>query len=65
LHAASGPLFLWHADLDAACRHLGIFPFAVEIKLGRADIAVPGEFPHLVHLSAIADSVVDDIPMKT
>ena len=32
---------------------------AHEVDLGRADIGVPGELPHLVHRGPVADGVVD------
>jgi len=39
------------ADLDAAGGDLGVFLLAGEIELGGADVAVAGEFPHLVQSS--------------
>src|SRR5271165_6086715 len=47
------------ADLDFACRHLGVLLLADEVELGRSDIAMPSEFPHLVHRRPVADGVVD------
>src|SRR5262249_15604804 len=37
------------ADLNLPRCHLGVFLTADEVELGGADVAVPGEFPHLVH----------------
>ena len=39
-----------NADLDTACYHLGIFPFADEIELGGADGAVARELAHLARV---------------
>src|SRR5207253_9963322 len=47
------------ADLDPPRRHLGVFLLADEVDLGRADIGVPGELPHLVHGRPVPDGVVD------
>ena len=30
-----------------------------QVNLGRPDVGVPGEFPHLVHRRPISDRVVD------
>ncbi len=43
------------ADLDAPGRHRGVFLLADEVDLGRADVGVAGELPHLVHRRPVAD----------
>ena len=48
LPAGSLALASRDADLDAPCRHLGVFLLADEVDLGRADVGVAGELPHLV-----------------
>src|SRR4051794_36318541 len=47
------------ADLDPPGRDLSVFFLTDEIQLRRADVAVPGELPHLVHGCPVADRVVD------
>ena len=47
------------ADVDAPCRHLGVFLLADEVELGGADVAVAGELAHLVHRGAVTDGVLD------
>ena len=36
------------ADLDPPGRHLGVFLLADEVDLGRSDVGMAGELPHLV-----------------
>src|SRR5512135_1251549 len=47
------------ANLDAPRRDLRVLLAAHEVDLGRADIGVPGKFPHLVHGGPVPDNVVD------
>ena len=49
MESAAGSLALAsrHANVDAPRRHLGVFLLAHEVDLGRPDIRVPGELPHL------------------
>lgn len=58
-HARLAALSSSYPDLDAAGGHLGILAFADEVEFGRADVAVPREFAHLMHLGTVADGVVD------
>ena len=44
------------ADLAAAGGDLGVFLLANEVELGGADVAVAGEFPHLVRMVAVKNS---------
>src|SRR3954451_5423522 len=55
----SGALRPRDADLDPPRRHLGVLLLAHEVELGRADVAVSRELPHLVQRGAVADGVVD------
>ena len=54
----SSPLEADARDLNPPRRHLGVFLLADEVELGRADVAVAGELPHLVHGGAVADGIV-------
>ena len=45
-------------NVDAPRRDLGVLLLSDEVDLGRADIRVPGELPHLVQRGAVADGVV-------
>ena len=47
------------ANVDAPRRHLGVFLLTHEVDLGRADVGVAGELPHLVHRGPVPDGVVD------
>jgi hypothetical protein len=53
------PLPAGQTDLDFPRRNLGVFFLAHKVKLGRANVTVVVEFPHLVHGRAVADGVVD------
>src|SRR5271166_3145325 len=50
----------WHdADLNLPGGHLSVFLLADEINLGRPDVGMAGELPHLMHRGPVADGVVD------
>ncbi len=57
--ALSAALSRWHADLDAAGGHIGIFSLAYEVEFRRADIAVAGKCLCLVQLRTVVNGVVD------
>src|SRR5204863_4583436 len=46
-------------DLNPPRGHLGVLLSPHEVDLGGADVAVTGEFSHLVHRSSVANGVVD------